>query len=152
MKNIESAIENVKNLENERTNKSTKSSGATCVPTKRTSDKSLKTISQDEIARQISAKLGVTLELVTDIVTEEQKLTMLYVSNGYRVVKKNFLTLSIRTMPERKFTSPLDKKAYHVPEKKFVRCKVGEGFIDFCNKHIKERKEPMCKFVKRIDN
>jgi nucleoid DNA-binding protein len=147
---METTIENSKPTKKERTDRNVNIDKA-CVPSKKTKEDTFKTVSQDEIAREISAKFGVTLELVSDIITEEQKATMRYVANGYRVVKKNFLTLSLRTLPERTFTSPLDKKVYLVSEKKLVRVRVGEGFTDFCNSNIKAKKEPMCKFVKRTD-
>ena len=148
---METTIENSKISKKERTDKNINNDKA-CAPSKRTGENTLKTVCQDEIAREISAKFGVTLELVSDIITEEQKATMRYVANGYRVVKKNFLTLSLKTIAERKFTSPLDKKVYLIPERKLVRIRVGEGFTDFCNSNIKTKKEPMCKFVKRTDN
>lgn len=108
-------------------------------------------IAQEEIAREISLKLALNLQIVQSVILEEQKLTMQYVANGVKVIKKNYLILEKRMVPARKIISPLNKKEYAIPEKATIRIRLGQGFKDYVSNQIKNQFEPICRFVKRTD-
>ena len=52
-----------------------------------------KTIDQMSIARLIADKFGYKLYDIISVIEEEQKLTMEYAKMGYKVIKKNYLTI-----------------------------------------------------------
>lgn len=61
------------------------------------------------------------MEVITRVIEEEQKLTMLKIKKGYKVCKKNYLTLTPVSTKERKIHSPLTQKVYEIPAKNSVR-------------------------------
>ena len=113
---------------------------------KKASNKHKKTISQLEIAKEISDNLNYPLSQVQNIIEMEQKLTMQYVQNGTAVVKKNYLTLSkvIRKGFTRK--CGLNQKTYTIPDSECVKVKIGEGFKSMVNPN-KPMKNKICRFV-----
>jgi hypothetical protein len=120
--------------------------------TKKEAGKSLKaknlvrTIDQMSIARQISEKLGYKISDILAVVEEEQKLTMEYVKMGYKVIKKNYLTIEGRRFEAKKgWKSPLDGKTYDIPAKTRILVRVGDGFKNFIEN--KKMPEKLCRFV-----
>ena len=65
---------------------------------------------------------------IQKIVQREQELTMFAVSKGYKVVKKNYLTVYPINVKGRTLVSPLNGSSYEIPEHRSVGVKVGEGF------------------------
>ena len=53
----------------------------------------VKTVDQMTFARLIAQKFELTINTVLDIILEEQKLTMRFVNDGYKVIKKNYKTV-----------------------------------------------------------
>lgn len=101
--------------------------------------------------RLISQRLNLKLTDVIGIIEEEQKLTMEYVKMGYKVIKKNYLTIEGRFFEGKKsWTSPLNGKTYSLPAKTRVLVRVGVGFKHFIeNKKIPEK---LCRFVASTDS
>jgi len=103
-------------------------------------------ISQIEIAKVIAEQEALPLEVITRIIETEQKLTMTKVKEGFRVVKKNYLTLTPVKTKERKFHSKITNKDYNIAAGISVRVAVGNGFKAFVNPN-KRMKEKLCRFV-----
>ena len=105
-----------------------------------------RTIDQLSFARTIAQKFNLKISEVLQIIEEEQKLTMEYVKLGYRVIKKNYITIEGRLYPAKKaWISPLTKLTYDLPAKTRVLVRVGTGF----QQYIDDRKMPerLCRFV-----
>ena len=108
--------------------------------------KTVRTIDQMSIARQISEKFGYKISDILTVVEEEQKLTMEYAKMGYKVIKKNYLTIEGRRFEAKKaWKSPLDGKTYDIPAKTRILVRVGDGF----KRYIENKKMPekLCRFV-----
>ncbi|MGN1053348.1 MAG: hypothetical protein ACI4SH_08190 [Candidatus Scatosoma sp.] len=108
--------------------------------------KPLKTVDQLTFARMIAHKFELTVTAVLDIILEEQKLTMRYVNDGYKVIKKNYLTIESKEYAGKTWVSPLDKKVYTVKDRKRVLIRVGEGFKNYINNNEK-KDDKLCRFV-----
>ena len=82
----------------------------------------VKTIDQMSIARQISAKLGYKISDILTVVEEEQKLTMEYAKMGYKVIKKNYLTIEGRKFEGKKHGNPhlMAKPMISLPKPEFL--------------------------------
>lgn len=115
--------------------------------TKKTKDtQNQRTIDQMSFARMIAQKHSLKISEVLQVIEDEQKLTMEYVKLGYRVIKKNYLTIEGRKYPAKKgWTSPLNGLTYDLPAKTRVLVRVGAGFQQF----IDDRRMPerLCRFV-----
>ncbi len=106
----------------------------------------VKTIDQMTIARQIAHKYEMTLSEVLAIIEEEQKLTMEYARLGYKVIKKNYLTIESKPVSGKKaWVSPLTKKTYDIPPTQRVTVRVGVGFKQYVAD--KQMPEKLCRFV-----
>lgn len=108
-----------------------------------------KTIDQMTVARQIAEKFGFKLSDILAVIEEEQKLTMEYAKMGYKVIKKNYLTIEGKLMPGKKsWKSPLTGKLYDLPAKTRIMVRVGDGF----KKYIENKKMPekLCRFVDNV--
>lgn len=121
--------------------------------TKKTSKKSggnkrppVKTIDQLTLARLIAQKCELTIAQVLEIVLEEQKLTMQFVNEGYKVIKKNYITLEMRNYAGKQWVSPLDHKTYDMGERKRVIVRVGDGFKNYINDEHKDG-DRLCRFL-----
>lgn len=113
---------------------------------KTTKSKTPKTIDQLSLARIIAHKLDMKISDVINVVEAEQKLTMEYVKMGYKVIKKNYITIESRKYGAKKnWVSPLDGKTYSLPAQVRILVRVGEGFKTF----ITDKKMPdkLCRFV-----
>ena len=108
-------------------------------------------VSQNEIAKLIAEQETLPLEVITRIIETEQKLTMLKVKEGYRVVKKNYLTISSYKTPAKKLHSKLTNKIYDIAEGVAVKVSVGDGFKAFVNPN-KKLKQNLCRFVDTKNN
>ena len=110
------------------------------------SKNTVKTIDQMTVARQIAEKFGFKLSDILAVIEEEQKLTMEYAKMGYKVIKKNYLTIEGRKMEGKKaWKSPLTGKIYDIPTKTRILVRVGDGF----RRYIENKKMPdkLCRFV-----
>ncbi|MBR2321558.1 MAG: hypothetical protein IKA57_05415 [Clostridia bacterium] len=111
-----------------------------------TAHEAVKTIDQMSTARQIAQKLGLRLTDVMSVIEEEQKLTMEYVKMGYRVIKKNYLTIEGKKVAGKKdWKSPLNGKVYTIEPSVRVVVRVGVGFKNFITD--KKMPEKLCRFV-----
>ena len=83
---------------------------------------------------------------VVSIIEEEQKLTMEYARMGYKVIKKNYLTIESKRFEGKKdWVCPLDGKKYTLEPKTRVLVRVGVGF----KRYISDKQMPdkLCRFV-----
>ncbi len=106
-----------------------------------------KTIDQMTIARMIAHKFGLKLADIVSVIEEEQKLTMEYARMGYKVIKKNYLTIEGKKFVGKKnWVCPLNGKTYNIEPKTRVLVRVGAGF----KQYIADKKMPdkLCRFVK----
>ena len=88
-----------------------------------------KVVDQLTIAKRIAQEMPeFNLSDIQKIVQREQELTMYSVSKGYKVVKKNYLTIYPIEVKGRKLVSPLNGESYDIPEHRSIGVKVGEGF------------------------
>lgn len=105
-----------------------------------------RTVDQLTLARQISQKFGLRLSDVTGIIETEQKLTMDYARMGYKVIKKNYLTIEGRRIEGRKnWRSPLTGKTYDLAPTVRILIRPGIGFKQYVSK--KKMPEKLCRFV-----
>ena len=77
---------------------------------------------------------------------EKKTLTMEYVKMGYKVIKKNYITIEGRKYGAKVgWKSPLDGKTYDLPAKTRILVRVGDGF----KRYIENKKMPekLCRFV-----
>ena len=88
-----------------------------------------KTLDQITIAKQIvKENPSYTLSEIQKIIQREQEITMSALSEGYKVVKKNYITLYPLKVKERTMVSPLNGEKYTIPSHQSVGVRVGEGF------------------------
>lgn len=89
-----------------------------------------KVVNQKILAEEITDQLKGKLSLadVVRVLTMEQAVTIEYLKKGYRVCKRDFLTLEPRYQEgQKEWTSPLDQKTYTIPAKLKVCARVGRG-------------------------
>lgn len=111
-----------------------------------TEAKIIKTIDQLSFARMIAQKFNLKLSDVTKVIEEEQRLTIEYVRLGYKVIKKNYLTIESRKYAGKKdWISPLDGKNYQLPPTTRILIRAGEGFKNVVAS--KKMPEKLCRFV-----
>ena len=111
----------------------------------------VRTIDQMSFARLIAQKFGFKISDVLAIIEEEQKLTMEYVKMGYKVIKKNYITLESRKIDGRKnWVSPLNGKTYNIAPTNRILVRVGDGFKRFIDN--KKMPEKLCRFVESSDS
>lgn len=103
-------------------------------------------INQKDIAKELAMKFGMNLSEIESILEEEAKIVMLYASKGYRIVRKNYMTIKPTQMPARKFVSPITKKEYDLPQSYRIIIIAGLGFKTLLNKN-KKMPNKMCRFV-----
>lgn len=112
--------------------------------------KRIKSVDQLTIAKVVATRMGMAPNQVIEVIETEQKTTMSYVKRGYRVVKKNYLTITPKIKKSYSLTSPLNHQAYLVPEKVSVRVKVGMGFKNYVSNKGAKMPNRMCRFVKDV--
>lgn len=59
---------------------------------------------------------------------------MEYISKGYKVTKKNYLTLYCIQAKPRKLKCPINNKEYNIKEYRQIKVRIGEGFKKYLNK------------------
>mgnify|MGYP003313269433 CR=1 FL=1 len=70
---------------------------------------------------------------------EKKTLTMEYVKMGYKVIKKNYITIEGRKYGAKVgWKSPLDGKTYDLPARTRILVRVGDGF----KRYIENKKMP----------
>lgn len=115
--------------------------------TKKANSPAVRSIDQMSFARMIAQKFGLKISEVIAVVEEEQKLTMEYVRMGYRVVKKNYLTLESKPFAGKKdWVCPLNGKKYDLNASARVYVRVGIGFKRYLSKD-KVMPDKLCRFV-----
>ena len=110
-------------------------------------DKPMKSIDQRSMAQMVSEKLGMPVGLVAEVIELEQKLTMVHIKKGYKVIKKNYLTLT--PVPKDSFTmvSRLNGKTYTIPSRITVKLRLGQGFKTYVAGNGQKMPEKLCRFV-----
>lgn len=109
----------------------------------------METIDQLTIAKKIALEMPeLNLVDIQKIIQREQELTIIAITKGYKVVKKNYLTLYPINVKERKMKSPLTGKDYCLPGHKAVGVKVGEGFKAMVSNRAMPTK--MCRSVAKF--
>ena len=101
---------------------------------KKTIKAPVKTIDQLTFARIIAQKYELPINTVLNIILEEQKLTMKYVDDGYKVIKKNYLTMEPRSYESKTWVSPLDHKTYEMADRKRF------SFVNSIVRNVEQRK------------
>jgi hypothetical protein len=107
----------------------------------------VKSTDQLTIARMISDKYQLPLSEVQEIIETEQKITMEFIKRGYKVIKKNYLTLIPGHIKQRTVKSHLDGKEYIVEPRMTVRVRVGDGFKVFVGGKVAKMPPRLCRFV-----
>ena len=104
------------------------------------------TVDQSTVAKVVASRLGLDVKTVEEVIELEQKTTMSYVKRGYKVTKKNYLTLLPVKKPGYTFESGLNGKIYQVPERRKVHVKVGDGFQSYISSQP-SLPNRLCRFV-----
>ena len=108
--------------------------------------RNVRTIDQLTFARLIAQKFGFKISDVLSVIEMEQKLTMEYVKMGYRVIKKNYITIEGRRFEgKQNWISPLNGRVYNIPANTRILVRVGDGFKQFIGG--KQMPERICRFV-----
>lgn len=106
----------------------------------------VRTIDQMSFARLIAQKFGYKISDVISVIEAEQKLTMEYAKMGYKVIKKNYLTIEGRRFEgKQNWVSPLNGKTYNLPAKTRILVRVGDGFKQYIDG--KPMPDKLCRFV-----
>ncbi|MDE7158828.1 MAG: hypothetical protein K2N74_04555 [Clostridiales bacterium] len=105
-----------------------------------------RTVDQLTFARMIAQKYGLKLSEVVSVIEEEQRLTMEYARLGYKIIKKNYLTIEGKKFKGKKgWKCPLNGKTYNLEPQTRVLVRVGIGF----KRYISDKQMPdkLCRFV-----
>lgn len=105
-----------------------------------------KCINQRDIARELSMRFGLSLAEVESFLDEEARIVMTYVAKGYKITRKNYLTIKPVQMKARKFVSPITKKEYDLEKSFRIIITPGLGFKTLVNSGKKMPKK-LCRFV-----
>lgn len=105
-------------------------------------------VDQITVAKVVASRLGLDIKTVEQVIELEQKTTMSYVKRGYKVTKKNYLTLLPVKISGYTFESGLNGKIYEVPERKKVHIKIGDGFKNYISTKP-SLPNRLCRFVDR---
>ena len=111
-------------------------------------NKQVKSISQRDLAKELALKFGMNISVIEGIIEEEQKLTMLYVAKGYKITKKNYITIKPILTKPRTMVCPINKQVYEIPAMRRVVITAGMGFKSVVNKN-KKMPDKMCRFVEQ---
>lgn len=104
------------------------------------------TVDQLTVAKVVASRLGLEVQTVIEVIEMEQKTTMSYVKRGYRVTKKNYLTLAPIKKKGYTFESGLNGKQYEIPERRNIRVKIGDGFKNYVSSNS-SMPNRICRFV-----
>ena len=88
-----------------------------------------------------------SLNDIQRIILREQELTMYAVCKGFKVVKKNYLTIYPVEVKSKTITSPLNGEQYKIDAHQAVSVRVGAGFKAI----VADRKMPskLCRSVSK---
>ena len=110
-------------------------------------DKNMKYIDQNEMAKLVATQLMMPVSIVSEVIELEQKLTMQYVRDGYKVTKKNYVIFT----PIRKngyiMNSKLTGLRYDIPERLTINTRLGQGFKAFVSNGGAKMPDKICRFV-----
>jgi hypothetical protein len=112
--------------------------------------KRIKSVDQLTIAKVVATRMGMAPSQIIEVIEMEQKTTMNYVKRGYRVVKKNYLTITPKDKKSFTISSPLTNKTYMLPDSVNVRVKVGMGFKNYVSNKGAKMPNRLCRFVKDV--
>lgn len=110
-------------------------------------EKNIKTIDQLSVAKLVATRLGMSLPSVLEVIELEQKLTMQHVRNGFRVIKKNYVTFTPIKKPSYVMKSKLDGQHYEVPDRVTIKASLGQGFKAYVANQEGKMPEKICRFV-----
>jgi hypothetical protein len=110
----------------------------------------IKSVDQLTLAKIVATRMGMAPTQVVEVIEMEQKTTMSYVKRGYRVVKKNYITITPKVKKSFTLTSPITNRSYLVPEKVSVRAKIGMGFKNYVSNKGAKMPNRLCRFVKDV--
>lgn len=110
-------------------------------------EKNIKTIDQLSIAKLVATRLGMSVPSVLEVIELEQKMTMQHVRNGYKVIKKNYITFTPIKKPGYLMKSRLNGEHYEVPDRVTIRTSVGQGFKAYVADREGKMPEKICRFV-----
>lgn len=110
-------------------------------------NKKVKSVDQMTIARMVANKTGINLSTVQEIIEQEQKYTMDFVKRNYKVIKKNYITITPTSLKAKKFQSPLNGKEYNLPDRTGINIKAGYGFKSYVSGPTKKMPNKICRFV-----
>jgi hypothetical protein len=107
----------------------------------------IKYINQYSMAKYISETLNIPIGLVTEVIELEQKLTMQYVRDGYKVTKKNYVTFT--PIKKKGFTlkSSITGKSHKIPDRMSIKTTLGQGFKVYVSGLKDKMPEKICRFV-----
>ncbi|MBU1142088.1 MAG: HU family DNA-binding protein [Firmicutes bacterium] len=110
-------------------------------------ENNIKSIDQLSVAKLVATHLGLSLTTVTEVIEMEQKLTMEFVRDGYKVIKKNYITFTPIKKPGYIMKSKLNGENYEIPERITVKSKPGLGFRVFVSDQRSKMPNKICRFV-----
>jgi hypothetical protein len=102
---------------------------------------------QMTMARTISETLNVPLAMIIEIIELEQKLTMQYVRDGYKVTKKNYITFTPVKKKGFVLESKITGKSHKIPDRNSIRVTLGQGFKVYVSGQKDKMPEKICRFV-----
>ena len=108
-------------------------------------------VDQLTVAKIVASRLGMNVSTVVDIIEMEQKTTMNYIKRGYKVIKKNYITIEPKAQKGYKFKSGIDGKEHIIPSRTGIKVRIGEGFKSYVNEN-QVMKNRLCRFVKTKEN
>lgn len=106
-----------------------------------------KYIDQLTMAKQISELLNLPTGIITEIIELEQKLTMQYVRDGYKVTKKNYITFTPKKKKGYTLKSSITGKAYEIEDRMSVKTTLGQGFKVYVSGQKDKMPDKICRFV-----
>ena len=106
-----------------------------------------KSVDQMTIAKMIATRTGMNAAQVYEVIELEQKTTMSFVKKGYKVIKKNFITLSPVKKQAYQMKSKLNGQTYDVPERVGVKIRIGQGFKSYLSNPKSTMPNRLCRFV-----
>jgi hypothetical protein len=107
----------------------------------------LKSIDQMTVAKIIADTHNIPLSIVIEIIELEQKLTMQYVKDGYKVIKKNYITLTPIIKKGYVLKSKITGKSHQIDDRSSIKVTLGQGFKVYVSGTKEKMPDKMCRFV-----
>lgn len=108
---------------------------------------SMKYIDQLTMAKHISEVLGIPTGIISEIIELEQKLTMQYVRDGYKVTKKNYVTFTPKKKKGYTLKSNITGKSHEIEERISIKTTLGQGFKVYVSGQKDKMPDKICRFV-----